>query len=193
MILLAALAAVLSFRVVPLACTPAGLAISGGGVLRLSPQGSCANVVPGRAMSVTLDDQMRAIPQKLDPASHPAGELPKAAFAFAPATTEPEGAQVTITITVTIPPATPAGSPIYLSTDRSNYSPAELQMDQLDARRYQLQLPLREGARFAFRVTRGSFTTIERDAQGRLPPPHVAIARAGATYNIVVVAWSDDT
>ncbi len=66
-------------------------------------------------------------------------------------------------------------------------------MDQLDARRYRLQLPLREGARLAFRVTRGSFSTIERDAKGRLPPPHIAIGLAGATYTITVEAWSDDT
>jgi hypothetical protein len=193
MIVAAALAAVLSFRVVPLACSNGSLAISGGGVLRLSPQGSCAGVVAGRAMSVTLDDELRAIPEKLDPASHPATELPQAAFTFAPAATAPEGADVTIAIVVTIPPATPAGSPIFLSTDRSSFSPAEIQMNQLDARRYRLQLPLHEGARLTFRVTRGTFSTIERDAQGRLPPPHIAIGHAGATYNITIAAWSDDT
>ncbi len=194
MIAAAVLAAVLSYRVVPLACTASGLSISGGGVLRVSPQGSCTDVIPGRAISVTLDDQTRVIPGKLDPASHPAGDLPAAAFSFAPSSAAaPEAKQVTITIIVAIPPSTPAGSDIYLSTERSSFNPAEIRMDQLDARRYRLQLPLEEGGRLAFRVTRGSFTTIERDAKGRLPPPHIAVGTPNAVYTITVEAWSDDT
>lgn len=190
----AALAAALSFRVVPLACSAKGLAISGGGVLRMSPQGSCAGVVPGRALSVTLDDDVRAIPGKLDPNARPPSELPKDAFSIVPSSlAAPQAKLVTITIVVAIPPSTPAGSDIYLSTERSSYSPAEIRMDQLDTRRYRLQLPLEEGGRLAFRVTRGTYTTIERDAKGRLPPPHIVTGQAGATYTITVEAWSDDT
>jgi hypothetical protein len=187
-------AAVLSFRVVPLACSPAGLAIAGGGVLRVSPLGSCAGVVPGRAIAITLDADMRAIPGKPDPAAHPASELPAAAFAFAPSSpAAAEGAAVTIAIVVTVPPSTPAGSDIYLSTERSGFNPSEIRMDQLDARRYRLQLPLVAGGRLAFRVTRGSYATTERDIKGRLPPPHVATGSPGATFDVVVAAWSDDT
>jgi len=46
MIAAAAPAAVLSYRVVPLACNSSGMSISGGGVLRVSLQGSCTGVVP---------------------------------------------------------------------------------------------------------------------------------------------------
>jgi hypothetical protein len=195
MIVAAVLAAALSFRVVPLACTTSGLAISGGGVLRIAPQGSCSGVLAGRAISVILDDAADGvIPGILDPASHPAGELPATAFTIAPSSAAaPESKPVTITIVVSIPPSTPAGSDIYLSTERSSYNPAEIRMDQLDARRYRLQLPLEEGGRLAFRVTRGSFSTIERDAKGRLPPPHIVTGQAGAVFNITVEAWSDDT
>jgi hypothetical protein len=194
MIVAAVLAAALSYRVVPLACTTNGLVISGGGVLRISPQGSCTGVIPGRTITVTLDDETRVIPQKLDPAAHPASELPKAAFSIVPTSlAAPETKEVTITIVVTIPPSTPTGSDIFLSTERSSYSPAEIRMDQLDARRYRLQLPLQEGGRLAFRVTRGTFSTIERDAKGRLPPPHIVTGQAGATFNITIEAWSDDT
>lgn len=186
-------AVALSFRVVPLACSPAGIAVAGGGVLRISPQGSCAGVVPGRVMSVTLDDETRAIPGKLDPAAHPASELPAAAYAFAPsAPAAAAGSAVTIAIVVTVPPSTPAGSDIYLSTERSGFNPSEIRMDQLDARRYRLQLPLVAGGRLAFRVTRGSYATTERDIKGRLPPPHVATGSAGATFDVVVAAWADD-
>jgi hypothetical protein len=193
MIAAALAVAVLSFRVVPLACTPSGLAIGGGGILRISPQGSCAGVVPGRAIAVTLDADGRAIPQKLDATARPAGELPKTAYAFAPSSpAAAEGTEVTITIVVTIPPSTPSGSDIYLSTERSGYNPAEIRMDQVDARRYRLQLPLLAGGRLAFRVTRGSYSTIERDIKGRLPPQHIAIGTAGATFDVGVAAWADD-
>jgi hypothetical protein len=193
MIVAAALAAALSFRVVPLACTPNGLAISGGGIIRLAPESTCSGITPGRAISITLDEQNRAVLEKLDPASHPASELPKTAFAIAPAATAaPEGNEITMTIVVTIPPSTPAGSDIYLSTERSSFNPSEIRMDQLDARRYKLEVRLQEGGRLAFRVTRGSFQTIERDAKGRLPPPHIITGRTGTTYPVTVAAWSDD-
>ena len=194
MIAAAALAMALSYRVMPLSCTSAGLVISGGGVLRVSPQGSCDGVVPGRAISVTLDDSARVIPEKAEAASHPASELPKEAFSIVPSSASiPAGVDVTITIVVSIPPSTPAGSDIYLSTERSSFNPAEIRMDQVDARHYRLQLPLAEGGRLAFRVTRGSFTTLERDAKGRLPPPHIATGQPGAIFNVTVEAWSDDT
>jgi len=194
MIAAAVLAAALSYRVVPLACTANGLVISGGGVLRMSPQGSCTGVIPGRAISLTIDDETRVITQKLDPAAHPVSELPKAAFSIVPTSlAAPEAKEVTITIVVTIPPSTPTGSDIFLATERSSYSPAEIRMDQLDARRYRLLLPLQEGGRLAFRVTRGTFSTIERDVKGRLPPTHIVTGHTGAIYNITVQAWSDDT
>jgi hypothetical protein len=193
MIVAAVVAAVLSFRVVPLACSPAGLAIAGGGVLRLAPLGSCAGVVPGRALAVTLDENARAVPEKLEPSAHPASELPAAAYAVAPsAPAAAEGADVTIAIVVTVPPSTPTGSDIYLSTERSGFNPSEIRMDQLDARRYRLQLPLHQGAQLAFRVTRGSYATTERDIKGRLPPPHIAVGQPGVTIDIVVAAWADD-
>lgn len=193
MIAAALAVAVLSFRIVPLACTPNGLAISGGGVLRISSQASCAGVVPGRAIAVTLDPDGRVIPQKADAGAHPASELPQSAYAFAPASpSAAEGGEVTIAIVVTIPPSTPAGSDIYLSTERSGFNPSEIRMDQVDARRYRLQLPLLAGGRLAFRVTRGSYATIERDIKGRLPPPHIATGVAGATFGVAVAAWADD-
>jgi hypothetical protein len=192
--LLVAAAAVLTYRVVPLACTPGGIAIAGGGVLRVAAGTPCAGVTPGRAIAVTIDADGRATPHALDAAAHPASELPAAAFAFAPASPAAgEGAEVTVTIVVRVPASTAPGSDIYLATDRSGYNPAEIRMDQLDARRYKLEVPLRVGARLTFRVTRGSSATIERDAKGRLPPPHVVIGQTGAPFEVTVAAWSDDT
>jgi hypothetical protein len=194
MIVAAALATVLSYRVVPLACTPHGLVVSGGAVLRISTRGSCANVVAGRAAAVTLDDDGSVIPQPVAATDKPASDLPPSAYALTPTSTAaPQGDEITMTIVVTIPPSTPAGSDIFLSTERSGFSPAEIRMDQLDARRYRLVIRLQEGGRLAFRVTRGTFTTIERDAKGRLPQPHIVTGHAGATFAVTVAAWGDDT
>lgn len=193
MIVVAALAAVLSFRVVPLACTPAGLVISGGAVLKIAPDSACTAIVAGRAISITLDDQSRAIFTKLDAESRPVTELPASAYSVAPtATAAPDGREITMTVIVAIPPSTPAGSDIYLSTERSSFNPSELRMDQVDARHYRLELRLQEGGRLAFRVTRGNFRTLERDAKGRLPPPHVITGHAGTSFPVTVAAWADE-
>ena len=188
-----AIALAVLFRVVPLACSAGRLAISGGGVLRLAAGATCAGVVPGRATAIALDDDLRATPQALDAHARPASEIPSAAFTYAPAAAADGAAgEVTVTVEVLIPARTPTDSDIYLSTERSGWSPSEIRMDQVDARRYRLRIRLRDGARFAFRVTRGSFATIERDAAGRLPPTHLVTAGAGATVVIPVAAWSDD-
>ena len=52
------------------------------------------------------DLMLRVVLQKLDPASHPASELPKEAYAIAPVSTAPpQGDEITMTIVVTIPPS----------------------------------------------------------------------------------------
>lgn len=189
-----AVVAAILFRVVPLACANDRLAISGGAVLRLAADASCTGVVPGRATAIELDDDQRATPRPLDARARPASEIPPAAYVLAPAVTADAAAgDVTVTVEVTIPARTPSGSDIYLSTERSGWSPSEVRMDQVDARRYRSRIRLRDGARLVFRVTRGSFATIERDAAGRLPPTHQITAAAGATVVVPVAAWSDDT
>jgi hypothetical protein len=187
-----AAAAALSFRVVPLACDGDRLAISGGGVLHMAADASCAKVVPGRAIAIALDDANGVSIVKLDASAKAASEIPKEAYAFAPAGTAASGKDVLVSIEVTIPAYTAPNSSIYLSTERSGFSPAEVQMNQLDARRYRSQIPLRDGAQLAFRVTRGTFSTIEREANGRLPPPHVLVAHAGVSVSVTVAAWADD-
>ena len=64
-------------------------------------------------------------------------------------------------------------------------------MDRVDARHFRLALKLRHGARVAFRVTRGSFGTIERDASRVLPPAHLVTGEADAHVRVDVAAWAD--
>ena len=191
-LILAATAATL-FRIVPLACDGERLIVAGAGVLRLADGVSCAAIVPGRAIAVALDPDGRATPQKLTPDAQPAAKIPRAAYVLAPAA-ERDSDQtqvVTSTIDVIVPARTPPSDDIYISTERTSWSPAELRMDRVDPRHFRITLQLHRGARVAFRVTRGSFATTERDAAMALPPAHIAAGEPDAKITVVVAAWAD--
>jgi hypothetical protein len=181
------------FRVVPLACNGDRLAVAGAGVLRLADGVSCASVVPGRPIAVAIDADGRATPHALTPDALPPSKIPRTAFLIAPAaeSDNDETQMVTTTIDVFVPPRTPPGDDIYLSTERSGWSPSELRMNRIDTRHFRLSLKLHRGARLAFRVTRGSFGTIERDAARALPPAHVAPGEPDAHVRVDVAAWAD--
>jgi len=191
-LVLAAAAATL-FRVVPLACSGDRLAVAGAGVLRLADGASCAAIVPGRAIAISLDAGNRATPQKLTPDALPGAKIPRAAYLVAPAAERDadETQLVESTIDVYVPARTPPGDDVYISTERSSWSPSEVRMDRVDARHFRLVLKLRRGARVAFRVTRGSYGTLERDASRALPPAHVATGEPNAVVRVDVAAWAD--
>ena len=191
--LVAAAAAATLFRIVPLACEGDRLVVAGAGVLRLAEGTSCAAIHPGRTIAIALDADNRATPQKLTADALPAAQIPRAAYVLAPAAQRDadETQLVTSTIDVMVPPRTPPGDDIYLSTERSSWSPSEVRMDRVDARHFRLVLRLHRGARVAFRVTRGSFGTIERNAARALPPAHVALGEPDAHVVVVVAAWGD--
>jgi hypothetical protein len=191
-LLLAAAAAAL-FRIVPLACSGDRLAVAGAGVLRLADGVSCAAFVPGRAIAISLDAENRVTPQKLTADVLPASKIPRAAYLIAPAaeSNADESQLVTSTIDVFVPPRTPPGDDIYISTERSSWSPSEVRMDRVDARHFRLVLRLHRGASVAFRVTRGSFGTIERNAARALPPAHTATGETDAHVRVDVAAWAD--
>jgi hypothetical protein len=191
--ILAAAAATVVFRIVPLACDGDRLVVAGAGVLRLAEGASCSAIVPGRAVAIALDADNRATPQRLTPEALPAAKIPRAAYVLAPAAGRDadETAMVTSTIDVLVPPRTPPNDDIYISTERSSWSPAEIRMDRVDARHFRLALQLRRGARVAFRVTRGSYGTIERNAARALPPAHTAVGEPDAHVTVTVAAWAD--
>lgn len=190
---LAAAAAAVVFRIVPLACNGDRLAVAGAGVLRLAEGTSCSAIVPGRAIAIALDADNRATPQRLTPDALPASKIPRAAYVLAPAAGRDadETALVTTTIDVLVPPRTPPGDDIYISTERSSWSPAEIRMDRVDARHFRLALQLHRGARVAFRVTRGSYGSIERNEARALPPAHIAPGEPDAHVTVTVAAWAD--
>jgi hypothetical protein len=181
------------YRVVSLSCGGERLTVAGAGVLRLADGASCDGVVPGRAIAIALDAENRATPRKLALDVLPAAKIPRAAYVIAPAAERDadETQQVDSTIDVYVPPRTPPSDDIYVSTERSGWSPSEMRMDRVDARHFRLVLKLHRGARVAFRVTRGSFGTTERDAARALPPAHVAAGEPNAEVRVDVAAWAD--
>jgi hypothetical protein len=192
-LLLAAASALTLFRIVPLACSGDRLAVAGAGVLRLAGGATCADVVPGRAIVIALDADNRVSVQKPSADALPASKIPRAAYLIAPAAQNDadETQLVTSTIDVYVPPRTPPGDDIYVSTERSGWSPSEVRMDRIDARHFRLILKLHRGARVAFRVTRGSYGTIERTAARALPPAHIAAGEPDAHVRVDVAAWAD--
>jgi hypothetical protein len=180
------------FRVVPISCGAGRLAIAGGGILRLAAGANCDHVVPGRAIAIAVDQTDAVTPQALAAGVKPASEIPKELYALAPsAAAEDDASDVIVTIDVTVPPRTPLGDDVYISTERSGYSPSELRMDRVDARRFRVALRIHRDARVAFRITRGSYQTTERDAAHALPPAHIAVGTPGLHVPITIAAWAD--
>ena len=182
----------LIFRIVPISCGQGRIAIAGGGVLKLAAGAACDRVVPGRAMAIAVDETDAVTPQPLIAGMKPASEIPKELYVLAPsAAAEDDASLVTVTIDVTVPPRTPLGDDLYISTERSGYSPSELRMDRVDARRFRVALRIHRDARVAFRITRGSYATTERDAAHALPPAHIAVGTPNLHIPITIAAWAD--
>jgi hypothetical protein len=97
----------------------------------------------------------------------------------------------TITIEVAVPDFTPPGDTIYLSTDRTNFSSAELRMNRLDALHWTISLPLADGSTLRYDFTRGSPGTVERQRNGTIVTPRELTAAPGTRANAVVARWAD--
>ena len=104
------------------------------------------------------------------------------------------GKEVPVTLTVTVPPTTPLTADVYVSTDASGWNPQAIKMDRIDGQRYRAIRRVASGTRFFFRVTRGTWNSVERGQNGLELPPHeffVNEVDAQGT-NVTVYSWSDD-
>ena len=98
---------------------------------------------------------------------------------------------VTVTITVTVPDNTPGGDDVYLATDRTNFSPAEIRMTRADARTWTTSLQLSSGTQLRYEFTRGNFATIERDKRGGIVDPRPLAAADNRQTHDTVAHWAD--
>jgi len=98
---------------------------------------------------------------------------------------------VTVTITVSVPDNTPQSDDVYLVTDRTNFSPAEIRMTRADARTWTTSLQLSSSASVRYEFTRGNFATIERDKRGGIVEPRTLNAADNLQTHDTVAHWAD--
>lgn len=97
---------------------------------------------------------------------------------------------------VRVPEGTPTGGKLWLSGDRAelgSWNGAGVALAPLDDRRFVVRLELPEGAAMAFKVTRGSWDTVEKNADGSERANRTATVVCGDTVRVVVAAWRDQT
>lgn len=100
------------------------------------------------------------------------------------------GVAASVTLAVTVPANTPPADDVYVSTDRSNFSPAEVRMERIDSRRFTATVPLGPSGRLRYQYTRGTYASVERDRSGGIVAPHVADG-ASARHDDTVIRWAD--
>jgi hypothetical protein len=98
---------------------------------------------------------------------------------------------VAVAFVVRVPDDTPITDDVYLSTERSNFSPAEQKMNRIDARTWTTTLPLIEGTTLHYQYTRGNYANIERDNGGGVVAPRAIEAHEGTRTNDTVARWAD--
>lgn len=185
-----------AYRAVALAVNGGRVVLAGGGVLRLAPGCACDANVAGHAVALALDAGGSVTQlHRAQPGTQlrAASDIPATAYVFAvqSSTNGDPNNPVTVTIVAAVPAQTPPGDDVYVSTERSSWNPAELRMNRVDALHWSLTLTVPRGAHIAFRFTRGTFATTERNQARQLPPAHVLVAEAGAKDAVTVPAWAD--
>lgn len=183
------------------------IVLTSGDALRVSDSTVIAPKLRlGEAIRITLDPQThlaRSIdragrgtpaPGEVDADHIPPAYIavdPRSARAIATGDATARAQTTSVTIRVTVPNDTPSSDDIYLSTDRSNFSPAELRMNRVDARHWNVTLPLIVGKEIHYQFTRGNYASIERDSGGGIASPRVLDITQGAQTEDTVARWAD--
>lgn len=104
------------------------------------------------------------------------------------------GRQVAVVFEVTVPPTTAFTDSIYISTDSSDWNPTAIKLDRVDAYKYRAERYFASGTKFAFRVTRGTWNSVERGEDNLDPPAHQFFVREvdSLAARVTVYHWSDE-
>jgi hypothetical protein len=104
------------------------------------------------------------------------------------------GREVAVAFVVTVPPTTPLNATVYISTDASGWNPQAIKMDRIDGERYRAVRRFASGTKFAFRVTRGSWNSVELGDDGLQAPAHQYETTEvdAQVARVTVFAWSDN-
>lgn len=104
------------------------------------------------------------------------------------------GRQVAVVFEVTAPPTTALTDSLYISTDASQWNPTAIKLDRVDAYKYRAQRYFASGTKFSYRVTRGSWNSVERGQDNLDAPPHQFFVREvdALAARVTVYHWSDE-
>jgi len=104
------------------------------------------------------------------------------------------GRPVAVVFEVTAPPTTNITDELYISTDAGGWNPMEIKLDRVDAYRYRAQRTYASGTKFSYRVTRGTWNSVERGEDNLDPPPHQFFVREvdALAARVTVYHWSDE-
>lgn len=103
------------------------------------------------------------------------------------------GRRVAVTFYVQVPPTTPLTDSVYITTDASGWVANAMKMDRIDALHYRLTRAYASGTKFAYRYTRGSWTSVEVGEDGLQDDPHQFFVPEVDAKRLtdVVYRWSD--
>jgi len=104
------------------------------------------------------------------------------------------GRPVSVVFEITVPPTTALTDNIYISTDAGGWNAQEIKLDRVNAYLYRAARTYNSGTKFAFRVTRGSWNSVERGENNLDPDPHQFTVREvdALAARVTVYHWSDD-
>jgi predicted alpha/beta superfamily hydrolase len=105
----------------------------------------------------------------------------------------PDAGLVPIRFLVHAPESTPAGASLYLAGNLSNSSPASPahRLAETAPRTYELTLPFAPHTKLEFKVTRGSWETVERGPRGEEIANRTFEVLAETTLDLAVGSWAD--
>jgi hypothetical protein len=175
-----------AFRADFLALSPAALALRGGTTLHVAPTCACAHDLrAGESVVFTLDAAnavvtlARFVPAK-DASALAVAQLPHGAAVAVSGAANADATLVTVRLEVEVPSQTPQSDDVYVSTERSGYTPNERRMNRIDERRWSLSIEGPSGSELHYQYTRGTFGTLERDKTNTVRPDVRARAASDA-------------
>jgi hypothetical protein len=177
-----------ALRVLPDASVPEHLRLGALVRVRLDPAAHAVAAIAYAHGGVPGDIDAEHVPREYVVASPkslrtepPAGDAGASSAASA----------ATVTIDLRVPDSTPPTDDVYLATDRSNFSAAEVRMLRIDAQHFSASLRLAVGTQLRYEFSRGNFTSIERDKLGGIVEPRTIDVRGNVTVHDAVARWAD--
>lgn len=104
------------------------------------------------------------------------------------------GRSVSVVFEVTVPPTTQLTDNVYISTDAGGWNPEEIKLDRVGPYLYRAARTYASGTKFAFLVTRGTWTSVERGENNLQPDAHQFFVPEvdAIAARVTVYHWSDE-